>query len=324
MIDQFGRNINYLRISVTDKCNLRCGYCIPPGQTGLFLPENILTNRQLLRLVSLFAEAGINRIRLTGGEPLLREDLPELIKSIKNIKGIDNVSVTTNGLLLHRRLPDLLHAGLDGINLSLDTLDARQYAKLTGSDTLLQVIKGLNETLNLPATEMKLNCVIQEDNISQIVPLAQLAWENRIAVRFIELMPFGPGQKLKFISNDMVLTQLEKAFGPAQPIAEELAGGPAEYVMFHGFCGKVGFISAVSRPFCLQCNRIRITANGLLKPCLQYRSGKDLKALMDSGADDDSLRTAIEETVKLKPKGHHFGKEAGAEDEGLYMNQIGG
>ena len=162
---------------MTDKCNLRCGYCIPPGQTGLLLPENILTNRQLLRLVSLFAEAGINRIRLTGGEPLLREDLPELIKSIKNIKGIDNVSVTTNGLLLHRRLPDLLHAGLDGINLSLDTLDARQYAKLTGSDTLLQVIKGLNEALNLPATEMKLNCVIQEDNISQIVPLAQLAWE---------------------------------------------------------------------------------------------------------------------------------------------------
>ena len=129
MIDQFGRNINYLRISVTDKCNLRCGYCIPPGQTGLLLPENILTNRQLLRLVSLFAEAGINRIRLTGGEPLLREDLPELIKSIKNIKGIDNVSVTTNGLLLHRRLPDLLHAGLDGINLSLDTLDARIFQR---------------------------------------------------------------------------------------------------------------------------------------------------------------------------------------------------
>ena len=324
MLDALGRNIRYLRISVTDRCNLRCRYCMPAEGVAWVDHTAILTYEQVVRLTGLFAALGVDKVRLTGGEPLVRRGLDRLVAGIKAVAGIKGVYLTTNGLLLAGQLPGLLAAGLDGVNLSLDTLDRSQYASLTRRDELPRALEGLEAALAAPGLRVKVNCVPCGENDRQLVPLAALARDRALSVRFIELMPIGLGSALPRRTEEEVLTMLEQAFGPALPCSQEGDGGPGRYVTFPGFQGKVGFISAVSHQFCQSCNRVRLTAAGFLKTCLQYDCGVDLKALLDAGADNGALTAAIRRAIAQKPEGHHFGQAPTRRDEGRNINQIGG
>ena len=303
MVDGQGRAIRYLRVSVTDRCNLRCRYCMPESGVDWVPHGRVLTYEQMARLVGLCAGLGVEKVRLTGGEPLVRRGLSALVRMVKETPGIRQVCLTTNGVLLPEQLPALLEAGLDGVNLSLDTLDRGQYAA--------------------PGLTVKLNCVPLAANEDQWVPLAALARDRGLAVRFIELMPIGLGRGLPGRSEAQVLARLEAAFGPLRPL-EGPPGGPARYGTFPGFRGRVGFISAMTHPFCAACDRVRLTASGFLKTCLQYQTGVDLRALLEAGAGDSALRAAILEAVRQKPACHHFGGAPAPGDEGHTMNQIGG
>ena len=254
----------------------------------------------------------------------MRKGLDSLVRSIKQVPGIRRVYLTTNGLLLADQLPGLLEAGLDGVNLSLDTLDRAQFKAITRRDELDRALAGLNAALAAPGLTVKINCVPSGENDDQLVPLAALAKDRELAVRFIELMPIGLGSSLTRRTEAEVLARLESAFGSALPCPQEEGGGPSRYVTFPGFRGKVGFISAVSHRFCRSCDRVRLTAGGFLKTCLQYDCGADLKALLDAGADDAALAAAIREAIAQKPEGHHFGQASTGRDEGRNMNQIGG
>ena len=324
MLDQYGRQIRYLRVSVTDRCDLRCRYCMPEAGVEWVEHSRILTYEQIVRLVRLAAELGVDTVRLTGGEPLVRRGLEGLVAALKAVDGIRAVALTTNGVRLAEQLPALRSAGLDGVNLSLDTLDRGQYAAITRRDLLPRALEGLEAALAAPGLKVKLNCVPMGDNDDQLVPLAALARDRALDVRFIELMPIGLGSTLPRRTQAEVLEQLEGAFGPALPCAQGGGSGPGRYVTFAGFTGRVGFISAVSHRFCERCNRVRLTAGGFLKTCLQYDKGVDLKALLDAGADDGALRAAMAEAIFAKPACHHFSAPGTAEDEGRSMYQIGG
>lgn len=324
MTDQYGRHIHYLRVSVTDRCGLRCRYCMPEEGVEWLEHSRILSYEQIVRLVRAAAGLGIDTVRLTGGEPLVRKGLERLVRAVKEVSGIRRVRITTNGLLLAEQLPGLLAAGLDGVNLSLDTLDRVQYQSLTRRDGLEQALEGLNAALAAPGLTVKVNCVPSGENDDQLVPLAALARDRNLSVRFIELMPIGLGSTLPRRTEAEVLTRLEAAFGPALPCPQEAGGGPSRYVTFQGFRGQVGFISAVSHRFCSSCDRVRLTAAGFLKTCLQYDCGVDLKALLDQGADDAALTRAIRGAIARKPEGHHFGQAPTGRDEDRNMNQIGG
>lgn len=324
MLDQFGREISYLRISVTDRCNLRCRYCMPAQGVTWVDHSAILTYEQIVRIVRASAALGIKKVRLTGGEPLVRKGLAGLVEALKAIDGIASVTLTTNGLLLAEQLPDLLQAGLDGINLSLDTLDRAQFAHITRRDTLPQALAGLEAALAAPGLRVKVNCVPTGENDDQLVPLAELARSRRLDVRFIELMPIGLGSALPRRTEQEVREILERTFGPALPCPQGGGDGPGRYLTFAGFTGRVGFISAMTHQFCSGCNRVRLTAAGFLKTCLQYDQGVDLKALLEAGADDAALQAAIGEAIRSKPASHHFGGDKQAADEGRNMNQIGG
>lgn len=323
MVDGQGRAIRYLRVSVTDRCNLRCRYCMPESGVDWVPHGQVLTYEQIAQLVGLCAGLGVEKVRLTGGEPLVRRGLSALVRMVKETPGIRQVCLTTNGVLLPEQLPALLEAGLDGVNLSLDTLDRGQYAALTRRDELPRALAGLEAALAVPGLTVKLNCVPLADNEDQWVPLAALARDRDLAVRFIELMPIGLGRGLPGRSEAQVLAKLEAAFGPLRPL-EAPPGGPARYGTFPGFRGRVGFISAMTHPFCAACDRVRLTASGFLKTCLQYQTGVDLRALLEAGAGDSALRAAILEAVRQKPACHHFGGAPAPGDEGHTMNQIGG
>ena len=324
MLDQYGRRIRYLRMSVTDRCDLRCRYCMPEEGVEWVDHSRILSYEQIVRLVRLAAELGVDTVRLTGGEPLVRRGLEGLVAALKAVDGVRTVTLTTNGVRLAEQLPALRAAGLDGVNLSLDTLDRGQYAALTRRDRLPEALAGLKAALATPGLRVKLNCVPLAENRDQWAPLAALARDRALDVRFIELMPIGLGAAMTGAGQEEVLSRLEEAFGPALPCPQGGGGGPAEYVSFAGFAGRVGFISAVSHQFCERCNRVRLTAGGFLKTCLQYDKGVDLKALLDAGTDDGALRAAMAEAIFAKPACHHFSAPGTAEDEGRSMYQIGG
>ena len=324
MLDGLGRSIDYLRVSITDRCNLRCVYCMPCEGVEWVDHSAVLSYEELLRLCRLFAELGVSRVRLTGGEPLVRRDLDHIVRGIRAIPGIHAVTLTTNGVLLAEQLPGLLDAGLSGVNLSLDTLDREQFQAITRRDALPAALAGLNAALAAPGLNVKLNCVPMGDNDDQLIPLAAMARDHDMAVRFIELMPIGLGSSLPRRTEAQVLEILEAAYGPAHPTGWAGGAGPGHYVTFDGFRGRVGFISAITHQFCDQCNRVRLTATGFLKTCLQYESGVDLKALLASGADDEALRSAMADAIQRKPAAHHFTEGREDADERRNMNQIGG
>lgn len=324
MRDGKGRKIDYLRLSLTDRCNLRCQYCMPESGIELLQHDDILRYDELLRLCSIFASMGLRKIKLTGGEPLVRKDIDSFIRELHAIDGIEQVTLTTNGILLKDQLPALYEAGISSINISLDSLNAERYHELTRGGSLSTVLESIHVCTHYPI-HLKINCVALDSSPKDILDMVSFARDYSINVRFIELMPIGYGSQFTGMAQDEILNILESVFGPSQPSVEVHGNGPAQYVDFVNFKGSVGFISAVSHQFCDQCNRIRLTADGDLKLCLHYDYGVSLKQLLRNGASDRVIRDEIQFALNNKPKEHSFSNAGSLEDiDRRGMSQIGG
>ncbi|MDU7710172.1 MAG: GTP 3',8-cyclase MoaA [Clostridium sp.] len=333
MTDQYGREIEYLRVSVTDRCNLRCSYCMPEEGVEQVVHNEILTYSEIARICRICADKGVSKIKLTGGEPLVRKGISGLLYELRQIDGIEQITLTTNGVLLAGQIEELAKAGLDAVNISLDTLEREQYAQITRRDELGKAMEGLEAALKYPGIRVKVNCVaLQGVNETQWVPLAELAKNEPVDVRFIEMMPIGLGKSCAGSSQEEVCRVLKQAYGDPRFLSGSFGNGPAVYASFPGFSGKIGFISAISHQFCGSCNRVRLTAEGLLKPCLQYSKGADLRRLLRSGADDAKLDEVIGKVIFEKPRCHQFtlkrderqGTENEGPLEGKQMSRIGG
>ena len=322
MFDSTRREIHYLRLSVTDLCNLRCRYCMPDGVEKLER-EAVLTYEEFLRLAALFAQCGIDTVRVTGGEPLVRKNVAQLVAGLKAIPGIRKVTMTTNGILLAQQLPALLTAGLDSVNISLDTLRPEVFRQITARDEFAAVQAGLQAALE-SGIPVKLNCVPQAGvNEGELEDLAALAENRPLQVRFIEMMPIGYGAAMPCISGPELRQRFARRWPELQPLTEVAFGdGPAVYYTVPGWQGSIGFIAAVHGKFCASCNRVRLTSQGFLRPCLASEAGCDLRALLRSGADDAQLLAAIRETIWAKPREHHFEDSSMPATRGMY--RIGG
>lgn len=322
MQDSLGRTIDYMRVSVTDRCNLRCVYCMPREGIACLSHDDVLSYEEIHRVVKEAAALGISKIKITGGEPLVRKNVAALVRMVKDTPGISAVTMTTNGVLFPQFGRELAEAGLCGVNFSLDSLDAATFKKLTLADAVDSVKAGIALALKL-GLKTKLNCVpIAGYNSGDWVNIARLAQHQPLDVRFIELMPIGLGRGFQSVPGDAILEQLTASFGQPSPSAAVHGNGPAVYVDFPGFTGSIGFISALSHSFCAGCNRVRLTADGELKPCLCSGDGLDLKPLLREGASDEALRQAIERTVAGKPGRHHMCENENSEKR--KMVQIGG
>jgi len=324
MIDAQGRTIDYVRISVTDRCNLRCVYCMPENGIPMATHEDLLSFEEIERLCRILADVGIKKVKLTGGEPLVRKDFVELVRKIKAIKGIEKVTLTTNGVLLEKEMEGLAAAGINGINISLDTLNPKKFEEITRRDSFKEVYRGIQKVLTYPEISLKLNCLplgIEDQNLEEI---AELARDNKMHIRFIEVMPIGQGKNYKFLSETQIIEMLEKKFGKMEPFNEKLGYGPGHYYSIEGFQGKIGFISAISHKFCGSCNRIRLTAEGYLKSCLQYDTGRDLRKLLRNGATDEEIKEAVVHAIDEKPVEHIFLSGHIDQEEHHTMSQIGG
>ena len=324
MKDTFERKIDYLRISVTDRCDLRCKYCMPESGVNSLSHNDILSYEEIIRIAGCFARLGVTKIKITGGEPLVRLNVAQLIGQLKRLEGIEQVTLTTNGTQLAAVIDKLHEEKIDGINISLDTLNPVLYEKITRRNSLDQVLQGYRRALEYPDIKLKINCVpmgIPEQNIAELAGLAQ---RDRVHVRFIEMMPIGLGKDFNFMSEADIIKELEGSFGPLVPCNEVMGNGPAHYYTISGFEGKIGFISAMSHKFCDSCNRVRLTADGRLKTCLQYDVGVSLKEALRSGASDEELKALILKTLLDKPREHHFSDECVADRETRAMFQIGG
>lgn len=304
--DRYGRHISYVRISVTDRCNLRCTYCMPEDYASFLPKERLLSDGQIVRLTKAFGQMGVRRIRLTGGEPLVRNGLPALIGRIKEQPGIEKVALTTNGLLLAKQMRELYEAGLGSVNISLDTLDEDAFRQITRGGDLKQVLTAIHTALQFDGIMVKVNCVTAPGNEQMYVRLAKMAQTSPLCVRFIEMMPIGLGAGQQILSSDALQTALEAHFGKGEPVEHMYDEGPAVYVRFPDFRGNIGFINAISHGFCDSCNRIRITADGRLKTCLQYEAGIDLHPYLEDERDDRALEEAIARAVWDKPRSHCF------------------
>ena len=325
MFDAYHRNIHYLRLSVTDLCNLRCRYCMPDGVEKLER-EAVLSHEEFLRLAALFAQCGIDTVRVTGGEPLVRKNVAQLVAGLKEIPGIRRVTMTTNAVLLADQLPALLDAGLDSVNISLDTLRPEVFRQITARDDFAAVEAGLRAALE-SGLPVKLNCVPQAGvNEAELEDLAALAKNHPLQVRFIEMMPIGYGAAMPCISGPELRQRFALRWADLVPLPAEqgcaLGDGPAVYYTVPGWQGSIGFIAAVHGKFCASCNRVRLTSQGFLRPCLASETGCDLRALLRSGATDQELLTAIRETIWSKPREHHFEDRSMPATRGMY--RIGG
>ena len=317
MTDSFGREINYLRISVTDKCNLRCRYCMPPDGICKKSHAEMLTEEELVAAVEAAASLGISKLRITGGEPLVKRNILSICRNVAAVEGVKELCLTTNGILLPKYAKDLREAGVSRINLSLDTLDGEKYAHITRVGKIEDFWAGFNAALDCGFEKIKINTVlIGGFNDDEISALAELTMRYPVDVRFIELMPMHDGGDFKadaFISNDSVLSQL--------PGAEAVPsdGGVAELYRLPGAKGNIGLISPISRHFCGACNRLRLTADGKVKPCLHSAGEFSLK-----GLDKAGMKAVFEAAVMNKPANHGCLDAYHRSRAERNMNQIGG
>ena len=324
MKDGQGRDISYMRISITDRCNLRCKYCMPHGARTAPKSE-ILTLEEIRAVARCSAKLGIRSLKVTGGEPLVRRDCCRLVGMLKEIPGIERVTLTTNGALLEPLLDSLQEAGIDGINISLDTVDRRRYEAITGQDCLEQVLEGLYGCLRR-GIPVKINAVALDLEEESWRGILELARELPVDVRFIELMPMGMGKQLTSPDPDRILKQAAARYPGIRPDDQFHGPGPAVYYKIPGFQGSLGFINAIHGKFCAGCNRIRLTARGYLKTCLCYEDGVDLRAILrQEGAEakEEKLLEAMREAILKKPAAHCFEHPQDmTEKEG--MSSIGG
>ena len=321
MKDSFGRKLNYLRISVTDRCDLRCRYCMPECGVENIPHGEVLTYEETARIVRIMASLGVTKVRLTGGEPLLRKGITDLVRMISGTDGITETVMTTNGVMLSEKADDLIASGLKRVNISLDTLDRDVFRRLAGRDRLLDVTKGMDAAYSA-GLGVKINCVpIRGINDTGLADIALISKDRAIDVRFIELMPIGCGAGLSGIPSGEVLSYLQERFGDFEPLQNDPAS-PAERFRFGGFTGSTGFISPMTHKFCDRCDRLRLTSDGFLKLCLQYPAGADLKTPIRAGCSDSELTDIILGAVSKKPSAHRF-TEADMTDS-RKMVQIGG
>ena len=315
MIDNFGREINYLRISVTDLCNLRCIYCMPECGVQKLGHQNILSVEEIEEIAKAAVRLGIKKIRVTGGEPLVRRGIEDIIERISSIEGLSEVCLTTNGVLLPEKIDGLIKSGLTRINISIDSLERDLYKEITRGGDFDAAMRGVDAVINAGLTPLKINAVlIGGVNNSQVVPLTELTKENDIHIRFIEIMPIGEcasWNKERFISGDTVLKMIPDL---------ELVGtdGVARTYRRKGYKGTVGLINPISSHFCGECNRIRITSDGILKPCLH--SGDEI---LLKGLHGEELYERMKNGILMKPSSHHL--SSGEKSDSIRgMSSIGG
>lgn len=308
--DSFGRVHDNLRISVTDRCNIRCYYCMPEREVAFVPREEILSYEEIERFARLAATLGITKIRLTGGEPLVRKDLPDLVRKVAAIPGIQDLALTTNGVLLGDMAAPLYDAGLRRINIHLDTLDRERFLRITRRDELSRVLAGIARCRELGFDPIKINAVaVKGLTEPDIVPLACFGRENGIEVRFIEFMPLdaqGLWDRGKVLLAGDIIDILSREVAPLISIPGDDPRAPATEYRYADGPGRVGFIASVSRPFCLNCNRIRLTADGQLRYCLFAIEETDIRALLRGGASDGEILDAVRSTVRAKWEGHEI------------------
>ena len=321
MLDLQGREINYLRVSITDKCNLRCRYCMPEG-VDLLPMSDLLTLEEIRAVCRQASLLGIDRIKITGGEPLVRRGVVELVAMLRELPGIRQITMTTNGILLPKYLPDLILAGLDGINISLDTLDRENYIQITGRDHLNQVMKGMELAL-ASGVQVKMNSVLMKGtNDAEWLDLISMARNKKIDVRIIEMMPIGFGKAYENVSNRDLLLLMKEHFPDIREDNRIHGNGPAVYYQIPGWMGSIGLISPVHGKFCDSCNRIRMSAIGDLKPCLCYAPVANIRDLLRSRGEE-AVAEILKKVISEKPEAHCFSKVEGITEE-KQMISIGG
>lgn len=306
--DSYGRPIYYLRISVTDRCNLRCRYCMPDKFKKLPHSE-ILRYEEIAHIINIAASMGFYKIRLTGGEPLIRRNITLLIRHINQIPGIKDLSITTNGVILAEMAKDLFDAGLRRINISLDTLNPEKYRYITHVDAFSYVWKGIERALEIGFSPVKINVVaLKGFNDDEILDLARLTFDYPFSIRFIEYMPLSLetiNHRRYFLPADAIREKLTK-MGKVQQLPSASLDGPAKRYKISGSQGEIGLIAAISHPFCYRCNRIRLTSDGKLRPCLLSNKEQDIKTPLRKGASDAVIKSIIEKVIAHKPKGHNY------------------
>ena len=318
MKDKFDREITYLRISVTDRCNLRCKYCMPADGVENIGHDKILSFENIQSIVKASAQLGITKFRITGGEPLVRKDIIDLVGNLSKIPGVQELVMTTNGILLPEKAAALKQAGLGRVNISLDTLNHTKFAEITRGGDLNKVIAGINAAVNAGLTPIKINVVaLRNFNDDEIMDFVQLTLQHKYNIRFIELMPFSDTTKTKdskYISNEEIKSKLPSLI----PLENQ---GVAEVFKYPEALGTIGFISAMSRHFCGNCNKIRLTADGKLKTCLHSNQEIDLNEVLNTG-DEELLKETIKSAILHKEKRHHLNEVA--QPITRNMNKIGG
>ncbi|WP_373976627.1 GTP 3',8-cyclase MoaA [Chitinibacter sp. SCUT-21] len=324
--DRFGRTIDYLRVSVTDRCDLRCSYCLPARFKGFEEPKDWLTFDEITRLVGAFTRLGVRRVRLTGGEPLLRRNLPELAGRLSAL-GLDDLALSTNATQLAKHAQALKDAGVTRVNVSLDSLDRQCVSQITGSDSFDQVMAGLQAANRVGLAPIKLNMVAMRGvNDAEIDTMAEFAFEHGYILRMIEAMPMGDtGRNAQFLDLGPIRDRLIERYG-LEPEVIELGGGPARYWKtpheINGRKGRIGFITPMSQHFCATCNRVRLTVDGTLYMCLGQESAFEFRPLLRGGASDAELEAAILHAIELKPERHEFVEQPAKLIR--FMSQTGG
>jgi cyclic pyranopterin phosphate synthase len=333
MEDRFGHRISYLRVSITDRCNERCTYCMPQELQEWLPRADVLTYEETLRLIRIATELGVSKVRITGGEPLTRRDVLSLFEMLRSVEGIDDLGISTNGSLLPRPTAGgvtmamaLRAAGVNSVNISLDTLDRETYAQTTGRDYLPQVLAGIDAAIAAGFPQIKLNCVLMRGrNEDQFVPLVEFAAERNLMLRFIELMPVSTGDVLhedNFLPVAEVRRGLESHFGALIPEPDFRTNGPSSYFRISGRDQRIGFIGAMSNlHFCESCNKLRLTCDGKLRPCLGSYLEFDIMKVMRAGATDAELKRFFLDVVERKPEQHDFRENY---QPGRMMVAIGG
>jgi cyclic pyranopterin phosphate synthase len=308
LIDSYNRHINYLRISITDRCNLRCIYCMPKEGISLIGHDDILSYEELLRIACIAVKKGITKIRITGGEPLARKGVVQFVSALSGIQGIQDLSMTTNGILLSPAAQPLRSAGLKRLNISLDSLNPDKYTMITRGGDINRIIAGIKSAQEAGFSPIKINVVvIRGINDDEITSFAKLSMEKNLQVRFIEYMPVGMEngwEKERFVSAEEIRQRI-KTIGPLLELPSDNGSGPAQMYTIEGAQGRLGFISALSDHFCATCNRLRLTPDGKLRTCLFSDAEVDLKTKVRQGCSDDALADIINEAIISKPRKHH-------------------
>ncbi len=327
LVDSFGRTISYLRLSITDRCNLRCRYCRPERSPASLAHADILTYEELHRLTRIAVNLGIRKVRVTGGEPLVRRGVTAFLSDLAQIQGLEDVSLTTNGVLLKKHLERIRESGIRRINISLDTLRQEKYRRITGADAFHDVWEAIELARMMTFHPIKINMVVIKGfNDDEVAEMALLTMSYPYHVRFIEYMPVGGNRAsadIYTVPTSTIRNRLNAEIGKLMPVPKGMYDGPSEHYRFENAVGEIGFIGSMSNHFCNSCNRLRLTANGYLRPCLLSNTQQDIKGPMRDGATDPELEGIFLKAVHQKPSKHLLssGSEAAIWDR---MSAIGG